>query len=175
LGETVALPGTTAIDVSVAEPTVKVAVADFAPNVAVIVEVPPAAAAEGTAIWPRAVPKAATVDFDVAQMTLEVKSNVVPSEKTPIAWSCSDTPACVVGLAGLMTIELSVAELTDTFALPDPAVAEVAMIVAILPAVAAVATVTRPGTVVLKLATPVAEDNQVMLVLPVKSCVLPSE
>lgn len=54
-----------------------------------------------------------------AQVTNGVRSWVVPSEKFPVAVSCTPVPAAIEELAGVIVIEVSVALVTVTVVVAD--------------------------------------------------------
>ena len=95
---------------------------------------------------------------------------MVPSEKVPVALSCTELRWAMEGFVGVTTIEVSTAEVTVTVVVPDTP-AKVALIVA-LPAALPV---TRPwlGAVLLTATTDGAEETQVTNA--VRFWVVPSE
>src|SRR6185437_1689727 len=78
-----------------------------APSVAVMLDVPGAAAVASPAAL-----MVATVPFDDAQVTRLVRSPVEPSENVPVAWSCCVPPRDSVGFAGVTAMDWSVAVFT---------------------------------------------------------------
>ena len=100
------LAGVTAIEESVAAVTVREVVPDLAPNVAVIVVVPAAAAL--------ARPVAAMVALEVSEelhVTDVVRSLVVLSENVPVAVNCCVVRAAMLGLVGVTAMDTSVMSL----------------------------------------------------------------
>jgi hypothetical protein len=53
------------------------------------------------------------------QLAVEVKSSVVPSEKTPVAVSCTLVPLAIEGFGGVIVIDVRVAAVTVTVVDPD--------------------------------------------------------
>ena len=106
--------GVIAIEVSVAEFTVKVVLPEIAPDVAVMVDVPVVALV--------VMPAAFTVAIDVVpevQVTDALMSCVDPSEYVPVAVSCLVAALGIDGLAGVMEIAVSVAAVTVSVVLPE--------------------------------------------------------
>jgi hypothetical protein len=158
---TVAVAGVTAIELKGAAVTVRVAEPDLVPDVAVIVAVP--------ADTPVATPGDATVANEVlpeVQVTLELISTVVPSEKVPVATRVLVRPATTVAVAGVTAIELKVAAVTVRVA--EPVLPPKAAVMTDEPADTPVAT---PGDATV--ATKVSPEVQVTLELI--STVVPSE
>jgi hypothetical protein len=92
------------MEVRIAEVTVRMVLPEVLPEVAIMVEVPAAA--------PVARPVLLTDATDVSdklQMTCVVISWPVPSEYVPVAVNCLVTPIGMLGLAGVIAIETSVA------------------------------------------------------------------
>jgi hypothetical protein len=56
---------------------------------------------------------------DELQLAVEVKSSVVPSEKTPVAVSCTLVPLAIEGFGGVIVIDARVAAVTVTVVDPD--------------------------------------------------------
>ena len=98
----------------VAEVTVSVSLAETAPDVALMAEVP--------AARPRARPVAstgATSPEDEDQMTEDVMSCEEPSEYLPIAASFWVSPLGILGFVGVMAMDSSVADVAVSTALPE--------------------------------------------------------
>ena len=95
---------------------------------------------------------------------------MVPSEKVPVAVSCSELPWAMEGFVGVTTIEVSTADVTVTVVVPDTP-AKVALTVALPTALPD----TTPwlGAVLLTAATDGAEETQVTNA--VRFWVVPSE
>jgi hypothetical protein len=156
------LVGVTAIEVSVAGVTTKDTVGLVMPfTVAVIPEVP--------ILTPVARPvltMVATAVLEEAQVAVDVKFCVVPSEKVPVAVNCCVSPTRILGLAGVTATEVRTA--TPTF--------KEAVLLVKLPKVALMFVeptarpVARPPALIV--ATLVFEEAQVTE--EVKSCVEPS-
>ena len=110
-----------------ADSTTRLAVALTAPDCAVIVVVP--------ADWPVATPATlmpATLGLDEVQVTYGLKNCVVPSVNVPIALYCRPEAGASTAEAGVSAMELKVALLTVSEALPvadAPAKLKVALIV----------------------------------------------
>jgi len=141
--------GLTVIPTNTAFPTVREAEPAMEPEVAVMVVVPSA--------LPRTEPEAATLATpvpDEAQVTEFVIFSVDPSEKFPLAVSCSDSPTGTDDGLGVTVMPSKAAWPTDTEAVPftDP---EVAVMVAV-PIAAA-----RTEPVGPTVAMPVPEELQV--------------
>jgi hypothetical protein len=101
------------MDTSVAGVTVSVVDPDMLPDVAVIVVEPAADEAESPSV-PAALLIAATAVADEFQITDAVRSCVVLSENVPVAVSCCVVPGAMLGLAGVIARETSVACVTVT-------------------------------------------------------------
>jgi hypothetical protein len=56
----------------------------------------------------------AMVPDDDVQLAVAVKSSVVPSEKTPVAASCTLVPLAIEGFGGVIVIDARVAAVTVT-------------------------------------------------------------
>jgi hypothetical protein len=166
---TVGLAGWTAIELSVAEETVKVVEATTFPDVAEIV-VEPAATAVATPLVPAVLLMVAAALLVELQVTEEVRSCVVLSEKVPMAVNCWEVSRAMVGFAGWIVILTSVSAVTvkvvEVEAFPIVAV------IVVVPAETAVADPLLPA-VLLMVATPVLKELQATD--EVKSCVVPSE
>ena len=109
--------GMTLIEVITAGVTVTVVAPDTPPRVAVIVALP--APVPITRPWLPAALLTVTGGAEEAQVTNAVRSWVVPSEKFPVALSCSLVPAAIEELAGVMSIEVSAAAVTVTVVVAD--------------------------------------------------------
>jgi hypothetical protein len=112
------LAGVTAMDTSVTEVTVRAVDPDILPDVAVIVVVP-AAAEVVSPLEPAALLTAATAAADEFQFISVVRSCVVLSENVPVAVNCCVVPIAMLGFAGVIAMETSVAGVTVTVV--DPA------------------------------------------------------
>jgi hypothetical protein len=120
--------GVTAIEVSTADVTVTAVVPDTPPRVAVIVALP--APIPVTRPWlPGALLTVASDGAEETQVTNAVRFWVVPSEKSPVAMSCSLLPSAMEELGGVIVIPVSTAAVTVTVVVPDTP-ASVAVIVA---------------------------------------------
>jgi hypothetical protein len=114
------LVGVTAIDTSVAGFTFSVVDCDMLPDVAVIVVEPAAAeVASPLVLEPAALLMAATAVADEFQITDAERSCVVLSENVPVAVNCCVVPGAMLGLAGVIARETSVACVTVTLVHPD--------------------------------------------------------
>jgi len=121
--------GVTAIEVRTAEVTVTVVAPDTPPRVAVIVALPTPIPV--TRPWlPGASLTVASVGAEEIQVTNAVRFWVVPSEKSPVAMSCSLVPSAIEELGGVIVIAVSTAAVTVTVVVPDIP-ASVAVIVAL--------------------------------------------
>ncbi len=135
--------GETAIEVRTAAVTVTVVVPDTPPRVAVIVALPTPIPV--TRPWlPGASLTVASDGAEETQVTNAVRFWVVPSEKSPVAMSCSLVPSAIEELGGVIVIAVSTAAVTVTVVVPDTP-PRVAVIVALPTPVP----VTRPGLPVL--------------------------
>jgi hypothetical protein len=112
------LVGVTTMDTSVAGVTVSMVDPDILPDVAVIV-VEPAAAEVASPLVPAVLSTAATAAADELQVTDSVRSCVVLSENVPVASNCCVEPGAMLGLAGVISMETSVAWVTVTSVDPD--------------------------------------------------------
>ncbi len=157
----VGLAGVTATEDRVAEVTVRAVLPEIVPEVALMVELPPAMAAARPLLLMEA-----TDVFDELQVTDVLISWVVPSENVPLAVNCWVAATDILGFAGVTEMEDRVAVLTVRTVLPET-VPEVAVMVE-LPAPM---TVARP--LLLMVATDVVEEFQVTCA--VISWVVPSE
>lgn len=161
----VLLAGVMLSDCATALLTVSVAVAVVLPVAAVMVTCP-ALTVLATPWLPLALLMVARLVSDEVQVTVVVRSCVLLSEYVPVALNACCTPAGTVVDAGVTAIDLSVAAVTDSVAVPDT-LPEAAVMVA-LPTLAPVAT---PAALID--ATAVLLELQ--LTEPVMSCVLLSE
>jgi hypothetical protein len=114
------LVGVTAMDASIAGVTVRVVNPDILPHVAVIV-VEPAddEVASPLEVEPIALLMAATSAADEFQVASAVRSCVVLSENVPVAVNCCFVPSAMLGMAGVIASETSVACVTVTSVHPD--------------------------------------------------------
>ncbi len=103
------LVGVTAMDLSVAELTIRVVEPEMLPEVAVMVAVP-AATDVACPLEPAALLIVATDAADELQVTDVVMSCVLLSEKVPVAENCSVVPGAMPGLVGVTAIETSVVD-----------------------------------------------------------------
>lgn len=125
----VELLGFTKMDTSTTEVTVIVVEPDTPPDVAIIVVVP-VETEVASPLEPAALLMLATVVDDELQTADVVIFCVVLSEKFPVAVKCSVMPLAMLRLAGVTSIETSVADVTVNKVVPDMFVAgSVAMIV----------------------------------------------
>ena len=159
------LTGVTDMKDRVAEVTVRVVLAEIAPEVALMVAVPAA-----TAVARPLLLTVATDVLDELQVTCVVTSRLVPSEYTPEAANCRVTPTGMLGLTGVTDMEDRVAEVTVRVVLPE-IVPEVTVMVAVMVAVPGATVVARP--LLLTVATDGLEELQVTCV--VISKLVPSE
>ncbi len=137
--------------------TVRLAVLETPPDVAVIV-VEPAATEVASPFEPTALLIAATDVADELQVTVVVRFCVEPSEYVPVAVNCWVAPSAMLELDGVIAKETSVAD--NTVSVVDPeSVPDVAVIVA-EPAATGVASPCEPA-VLLMVATDVADELQV--------------
>jgi len=110
--------GVTAIEVRTAEVTVTVVAPDTPPRVALIVALPTPIPV--TRPWlPGASLTVASVGAEETQVTNVVRFWVVPSEKSPVAMSCSLVPVAIAELGGVIVIPVSTAAVTVTVVVPD--------------------------------------------------------
>jgi hypothetical protein len=158
---TLGLAGVIAMEDRVAEVTVRVALPETVPEVAVMVVVPAVRAAARPLLL-----TTATVVLEELQVTCVVISWVVPSEDVAVAVNCWVVATDMTGLAGVKDMEDWLAEVTVRVVLPET-VPEVAVMV-VVPAVRAVA---RP--LLLTVATKGLDELQVTCV--VISWIVPSE
>ena len=154
--------GVTAIEVRTAEVTVTVVAPDTPPIVAVIVALP--APIPVRRPWlPGASLTVASDGAEETQVTNAVRFWVVPSEKSPVAMSCSLVSAAIEELCGVIVIAVSTAAVTvKVVALDTPA--SVAVIVALPIPVP----VTRPGLTVLATGA-IVPDDEIQLTEAVRS------
>lgn len=159
------LVGVIEIEDKVAAVTVKTEFPEILPDVAEMVVLPTA-----TDVARPLVLIEATAAFDEAQVTCEVKSCIVLSEKVPVAVNCLVVPLATLGLEGVTAMDTRVADVTVRVVLPE-----------ILPDVAVMVVVPIPNIVVnpfdaeasLNVAFAVSKEPHTTDV--VKSCVLLSE
>jgi hypothetical protein len=155
------LGGVTDMEDRAAEVTVRAALPETIPEVAVMIVAPAA-----TAVARPLLLTVATDVFDELQVTCVVILKLVPSEYAPVAVNCWVTPAGMLGLAGVTDMEDKVAEVTVRGVLPE-ILPEMAVMVAV-PAEKAVA---RP--LLLTVTTNVFDELQVTCVVILK--LVPSE
>jgi hypothetical protein len=106
------------IEVRIAAVVVTVVEPDTPNRVAVMAALPTPLPV--TTPWlPVALLTGATEGLEETQLAKFVKSWVVPSEKFPVANSCSLVPLAIEGLGGVMVIELSDASVSVTVVDPD--------------------------------------------------------
>jgi len=159
--------GWSASELSVAEETFKVVEAVTFPDAATTVVVP-AATAVASPMLPAVLPMVATAVLEELQVTDEVISFVVPSEKVPMALNCWEVSMAIAGLSGwsvIFTSEMTV-KMVEAETFPNIAV------ICAEPAATAVAAPTLPA-VLLMVATAALAELQVTD--EVKFCVVPSE
>lgn len=163
------LVGVRAMATNVAGVTVSVVDPEVPPNVAVIVVEP--VAIDAARPWePTVLLIVATPVLDEFQMAEVVRSCVVLSENVPVAVNCLPVPLAILGLVGVIAMEVNVAGVTVSVVEPET-LPEVAVIV-VAPVVADVASPCEPA-VLLIAAAPVFEELQRTEV--VRSCVVLSE
>jgi hypothetical protein len=108
------LGGVVVIDFSVAAVTVTAAAADTPPRVAVIVALPTPIALTRPSLL------TVVIAFeDEVQIAKAVRSWVVPSEKLPVAVTCTVVPLAIEEPGGVTVIDVSVAAVTVTVVAPD--------------------------------------------------------
>src|SRR6185369_13706118 len=161
--------GVTAMDCKVAGVTVRVVEPEISPDVAVMVVVP-AAREVAVPFVPAALLMAALVVSEELQVTVVVRSCVLPSEKVPVAVNCWTVELTMLGFAGVTAMDSRVAGVTVSAVEPEMA-PDVAMMV-VVPAARAVALPFVPAAL-LMVALVASEELQVTAV--VRSCVLLSE
>ncbi len=159
------LAGVMEMDRSDAGVTVSVVDPVMLPDVAVMV-VLPAATPEARPLEPPALLIVATAGADEFQVTDAVRTCVVPSEYVPVAVNCRVVPLAMLGLAGVIDRDTSVADVTVSVVDPEM-LPDVALIV-VEPAAFDEA---KPEALIV--AAPVLDDIQVTDV--VKSWVVLSE
>jgi hypothetical protein len=148
------------MEVNIAAVTVRLAVPEIVPDMAVIVEVPTAT--------PCASPVVLTIatgladDFHVADA---LRSCMLPSLRVPVAVNCCERPAAIVAVAGETAIETRTGAVTVSTA--DPVFDPLAAVMEEVPAAFAVA---RPARAMV--ATVGLEEFQIAVL--VRSCELPS-
>ena len=155
------LGGVTDMEDRAAEVTVRAALPETIPEVAVMIVAPAA-----TAVARPLLLTVTTKIFDELQVICVVILKLVPSEYAPVAVNCWVTPAGMLGLAGVTDMEDKVAEVTVRVVLPE-ILPEMAVMVAV-PAEEAVA---RP--LLLTVTTNVFDELQVTCVVILK--LVPSE
>ena len=136
--------------------TVTVAVPEMLPDVAVIVVEPPAKAVANP-LDPAALLILATDAVDEFHVTDVVRFCVELSEYVPVAVNCCDAPTAMVGLAGVIASDTSVAAVTVSVAVPDT-LPDVAVIV-VEPAATEVALPLEPAALLIA-ATVVYDELQ---------------
>jgi hypothetical protein len=110
--------GVTTIEVSTADVTVTAVVPDTPARVALIVALP--AALPITRPWLGAVLLTAATDgAEEAQVTNDVRFWVVPSEKSPVAMSCSLVPLAIEEFGGVIVIAVNTADVTVRVVVAD--------------------------------------------------------
>ena len=107
------LGGATARESRVAEFTVRVALPEILPDVAVMVVVPMETAKASPALS-----IVATDGLDELQVTCVVKSFLVPLEYVPMAINCCIAPTGILGLTGITAMEDRVAAFTVRVVVP---------------------------------------------------------
>jgi len=145
--------GVTEIDDRVAEFPVRTVVPEMLPEVAVMVVEPVARTVARPVLL-----IVATAGFNESQVTSEVISKLVPSEKAPVAVNCWVTPTGRLGFAGVTEMDDRVAEVPVTVVLPATAPDE-----AVIVAVPAARMVAKP--VLLIVTTAGFEETQVTTVV----------
>jgi hypothetical protein len=112
-----AVGGSTEMLTSVAAVTVKDALPEIAPEVAVIVADPTLLAVASPAV-PVALETVATVESVELQVTVPVRFCVVVSEYTPVAVNCCVVPLAMLGFGGVTWMLTSVAAVMVSVAVP---------------------------------------------------------
>jgi hypothetical protein len=163
------LAGVIAMDTSVAAVTVSVVDPDMLPSVAVIV-VEPGVSDVARPLEPPALLMVATPAVNEFQVTDVVRFCVVPSEYVPVAVNCRVVPSTMLGFAGVIAMDTSVAAVTVSVV--DPDVPPNVAVIVVVPADADVARPLEPDAL-LTVATPAVNEFQVTVV--VRFCVVPSE
>jgi hypothetical protein len=125
------------IDVSWEESTVIVAFPLTEPNCALMIALPPEIAITLPLLT------LATVDADEVQVTKYVITRVLPSLKVPVATQFTEVVGASMAVAGVMEIEVIVAEVTFSGVEPETPVK-----VAVMLAVPGPTTVARPPSIV---------------------------
>ncbi len=161
--------GVIAIETNVAVDTVNLVDPDILPDVAVIVTMPYATGV-ASPFEPAALLMAATDVVDEPHVTDVVRFCVEPSEYVPMAVNCSLVPSAMLGLAGVIARETSVAGVTVSLVDADTA-PDVAVIV-VVPAATGAASPFEPA-VLLIFATEDADEDQATDA--VRFCVVLSE
>jgi hypothetical protein len=149
--------GVIATETSVAGVTVRVVLPEIFPNVAVI-DVAPVPTDVANPFEPAALLMAATDDADEPQVTAVVRFSVEPSEYVPVAVNCRVVPSAMLGPAGVIATETSVARVTVRVVLLEM-LPHVAVIV-VVPAARGVANPFEPA-VLLTVAVEGEEELQV--------------
>ena len=157
----------TAIDTSAAAVTVRLVDPEILPKVAIMV-VLPAATGVTNPFEPAVLLIVATDGADELQVTYDVISRLLLSEKTPVAVNCSVVPRAIPGLGDTTAIKARV----TTFTVVEPDMLPEEAVIVVLPAETGAANPFEPA-ILLIVATVMADELQVTD--DVISCVLPSE
>ncbi len=161
--------GVMAIETNVSIDTVNLVDPDILPDVAVIVTMP-GATAVANPFEPAALLMAATDVVDETHVTDVVRFCVELSEYVPVAVNCWVVRSAMLGLAGVIARETSVADVTVSVV--DPDVEPDVAVIVVEPAAIGVARPIEPA-VLLIFATDVADEVQATDV--VRFCVVLSE
>jgi hypothetical protein len=114
-------------------------------------------------------PIAATLTFDDIHTASFVRFSVVPSLKLPVTVKRSELPNAMLGLAGVIVSEVSVAGVTESVAVPT--CPEKNAVIVAFPAASPVA---RPLLPTMSLTVAIDAGDEVHEADCVRSCVLPS-
>src|ERR1700733_12704487 len=152
--------GVTAIDCRVAAVTVRVVEPLIAPDVAVMVEVPTAAALARPPVL-----IVAMVVVPEVQVTVDVKFCVVPSLNIPVAVNCWVAPLAIDGFTGVTAIDCRVAAVTVRVV--EPLIDDDVAVMVEVPTAAALA---RPPVLIVAMVV----VPEVQVTVDVKFCVVPS-
>ncbi len=163
--------GVTSIELSVAAVTVSWVFPDL-PSKAAVMVVEPTLMAVASPSVPAALLTATTVSLEEVHATCVVRSWVVLSEYMPVAVNCKVNPLAMLWMAGVTSIELSVAAVTVNEVSPKTLSRLALIVVEPILTAAATATPSEPAAL-LMVATPTSEELHVTCV--VRSCLVLSE
>jgi hypothetical protein len=156
--------GDTDMPISAAPVTVRLAVAETEPEVALIVAIPvPALVATPLLLM------VATVAVDEVHTTEVVMSCELPSLYAPVAVNAWPVPSAMEAFCGAMTIDTSVAASTFRFPVPDMPPESAVMVVAPAPP-----HVAKPALTAVLLMVATAGADELQCTMPVMSCDVPS-